>query len=433
MSSFRRISAGAGANVLNLVYVTVITALTVPVLIHAWGVGQYGTWVMVTAIPTYLSLSDFGFATAATNEIAMSVARRDYDQAVKTLHSVWAMNLIVSAIIVGLAVTAGVVMSVFKLQPELALVVPVLAAYAASCLLSRVTLGAFRGGGRYATGTLLYDGLQFIEGALCLLAAWLGGGFLAAASVLLVVRSISILISYITLRNIAPGLPLGLRHASLARLKQLLAPAFASMAVPVALALNMQGVALILGGIVSPTATATLSATRTVSRIAVQVISAVNRALVPELSAASAKGDLAARERILRFNRLLLLGLAVPAAMGFIAFGGKAISIWTSGRIHPPLGVMFSLGAAMAIHCVWFFGTNMLSATNAHSRMAVGLFICSIATVLLAIPLTSIWGIHGAAASVLVGETLCASWYFISSGRSKKDSPSDSLVARATQ
>lgn len=426
MSSLRRISAGAGANIINLVYVTVITALTVPVLIHAWGVERYGAWVMLTAIPTYLSLSDFGFATAATNDIAMNVARGERDEAVEVLQSVWALNLLVGAITLALAIAAATGMLLLHRSPGLAPTVVALAAYAASCLLSRVILGAFRGTGFYTRGTLLYDGMQFLEGCLSLGVALLGGGFFAVATALLAGRLVSTLAASILLRKTNPWMPLGLRRASKSTLRRLLGPAFASMTIPVALALNMQGIALVVGAMISPGATAVLAATRTVSRIAVQVISAINRAMIPELSAASARGDERARQRLLLVNKLMLLVVALPATIGFAVLGRPVIAIWTSGRIHPPLAVVVLLAVAMGLQCIWFFGTNLLSATNGHGRMAPGLLTCSLAAVLLSLPLSRAFGLTGAAASVVLAEVGCVTWFlWVASGRSSRVGTTD--------
>jgi O-antigen/teichoic acid export membrane protein len=421
MSFIRRVSSGAAANVLNLFYVTAITGLTVPALIHAWGVPNYGTWLMLTAIPTYLSLSDFGFATAATNEIAMSSARGDLVRATATLHSVWALNLVACAVIVLVSGLAGFVMYATDFHAEFAAVVPALAAFSAACLLSRVVLGAFRGGGRYATGTLLYDGLQFCEGVLSLIAAFLGLKFLGVALTLLAARAGSTLISYLVLRKTIPHLSLGVSKGTVSQLKDLLPPAFASMSIPVALALNMQGVAVVLGAIVSPAATAALSTTRTVSRIAVQIISALNRALIPELSAASARGDHGARAKILRLNRLVLIAVVLPAAVAFIAVGGPLVSLWTSGRIVPPFPTVAFLGVAMALHCIWFFGTNMLSATNAHGQMAVGLLFASTLTVGLAYVGGHAYGINGVAASIAIGEFCNVVMFYIMQRRAKSN------------
>lgn len=421
MSSLRRISAGAGANVVNLVYQIMVTGLSVPVLTGAWGVEQYGVWVMLTALPAYLALSDFGFSTAATNDIAMHVARGATDNAVRVLHSVWALNLIVAAIVIislGLtAAGASVWLPATSLLASFGWTILLLGAYAVMSMASRTVLGVFRASGFYARGTLIYDTLQFFEGCVSLVVAWFGGGFIGAAAALLIMRLINLAALVVVLGRTVPDLPLGLTQARLETLKALLKPAAASMSIPVSLALNMQGVALVVGLIVSPVATAMLTATRTVSRVAVQVISAVNRATIPELSAASATDDVAAQRRIARINTLMLVLVAGPAAIGFGILGPWAIKIWTGGAIYPSHTVSGLLGLAMLLHCFWFFGTNLLSATNAHGRMAVGLLGASVLTIVLAMGMVRFWGLPGACIAVVVGEAVCVMWFFFVGSR----------------
>lgn len=421
MSSLRRISAGAGANVVNLIYQITVTGLSVPVLTGAWGVERYGLWLMLTAVPAYLTLSDFGFSTAATNDIAMHVARGTTDKAVRVLHSVWTLNLVVCGVIIGGLglIVSGAGLWLPETSPLVAFgwTIVLLGAYAALNMASRTVLGVFRAGGLYARGTLVYDTLQFVEGCISLVVAWFGGGFIGAAAALAIMRLINLFALMLMLRLTIPGLPLGVGHANLETLKRLLKPAAASMSIPVALALNMQGVALVVGLLVSPTATAVLAATRTVSRVAVQVISAVNRAMIPELSAASATDDVAAQRRIVRINTLMLVFAAGPAAFGFGILGPWAIELWTGGAIHPSHVVSWLLGLAMLLHCIWFFGTNLLSATNAHGRMAVGLLGASALTIVLALGLVRFWGLPGACIAVVVGEAACVVWFFVVGSR----------------
>ncbi|QYC09812.1 lipopolysaccharide biosynthesis protein [Brevundimonas nasdae] len=415
MSRAKRVFAGAGANVINLLYVTLVTGLSVPVLTHAWGVRDYGLWVMLSALPTYLALSDFGFSTAATNDIAMNVARDELDTAVQTFQSVWALNLLIGGGVVAAAVLACLGTAMFVGNATITLYAStalILTIYAVACLLSRSFLGALRATGNYAQGSFLNDTFQFVEGCASLAAAYLGGGFLGAATALLAIRLLDILALYGLLRSKVSWLPIGFRHASQRTLKRLIGPAFGSMSIPISLALNMQGVALVVGLAISPTATAVITTSRTVSRIAVQVISAVNRALVPELSAASAQGDHAAIQKIEKLNTVMLVGVAVPAAVFFGVFGSDLIGIWTGGQVAPPQIVVALLGLAMGIHSIWFFGTNLLSATNAHGRMATGLLPSAIVTVVLAKLGSDHWGLEGAAAAVAAGETLCLCWFF---------------------
>ena len=415
MSTIRRISSGTVANIVNLAYATIIVAATVPVLTHAWGVDRYGTWIMLTAIPTYLALSDFGFSTAATNDIAMSFARGETDSSAEVFQSVLILNILVGAAFI--FTTTSIILFINTVFPTLAFpatqkaTIIILTAYAALCMVSRVFLGAFRATGLYTQGTLIYDSVQFAEGAASLLVAFLGGGFLAAASALLLGRALLIAGLSLAQARAIPWLPIGFKRASLASLKRLTVPAFGSLAIPVSLALNMQGVALVVGAVISPSATATLGAVRTASRLAVQVISAVNRAMVPELSAASARGDHKAKAKMLRFNSIMLLGIVVPAAIGFALIGSTFITWWSGGRIHASFGLVAVMALAMALHSVWFFGTNLLSATNSHGSMAPALLLASISAVGLAWILAKPFGLLGAAAAVALAEAACVAFY----------------------
>ena len=78
----------------------------------------------------------------------------------------------------------------------------------------------------------------------------------------------------------------------------------------------------------------------------------------------------------------------------------------------------------MMLHCVWFFGTNLLSATNAHSRMTVGLLASAGITIALAQVFAHFWGLPGACAAVVVGEAICVGWYlFVGARPSPVSSP----------
>ena len=74
---------GQGVNVL-------IQLAGVPLFLHFWGVERYGEWLILSTIPAYLWMSDFGFASVAANDMTMSVARERRDagtQDVSRAHS----------------------------------------------------------------------------------------------------------------------------------------------------------------------------------------------------------------------------------------------------------------------------------------------------------------------------------------------------------
>ena len=68
---------------------TVMQLVGVPVFLHFWSVPLYGNWMVVSAIPSYLSFSSVGFGSVAGNEMTMLVAREDRAAALRVFQSCW--------------------------------------------------------------------------------------------------------------------------------------------------------------------------------------------------------------------------------------------------------------------------------------------------------------------------------------------------------
>src|SRR5712664_3378586 len=90
---------GIAGTVLGPVVTAIVQIVSVPVFLHFWGVKLYGEWLILSAIPTYLMLSDMGFGSVAGNDMTMRVAAGDRDGALETFQSTWALMLMTSALI----------------------------------------------------------------------------------------------------------------------------------------------------------------------------------------------------------------------------------------------------------------------------------------------------------------------------------------------
>src|ERR1700722_7582986 len=83
--------------------------LLAPLLLYLWGIEIYGVWLLLSAIPIALSVSDFGLTTIAKNEMTMRVARKNQQGAIETYQSVFVMLTGIALIIT----VAGVVILPF--------------------------------------------------------------------------------------------------------------------------------------------------------------------------------------------------------------------------------------------------------------------------------------------------------------------------------
>jgi O-antigen/teichoic acid export membrane protein len=413
-----RLLRGVAANALGKVYVALLQLISVPALVGAWGADGYGVWVMLATIPTYLALSDFGFSQAATADMTMQIARGERERANATFQSLWILVLSVGAAIIAAAamilLAATYVLHAPSWLAEHADVLCALTVYAVIAQASRTILTGFHASGQYALGTGVYDALVFSEGLLVIAAALAGGGYFACALVLMCARGLTACLLKLILRKRVPWLRLGLRHASRGELERLWRPAIAAMAIPLSMALNIQGMVLVVGTVLSPAAAATFSAVRTISRVAVQMVGIFGRASMPELSAAVALDKSNRVASILRMNLAVLVLVLVPGAAVFALYGVDIVRLWTGGGIVPDAGFVALMAAGLVVHAIWMLATQMLLAVNRHGRAATLALVVSIATVLAAIPAAQAFGLEGVAVVLLVGDAVLATLGIIS-------------------
>src|SRR5271165_2131798 len=155
IQNFAATSLGPGVNVL-------IQVVAVPIMLKGWGANLYGEWVLMSAIPAYLSISDLGFASAAANDMTMQVAAGDRKGAIQTFQSVSALLgtlslcafALFAAAIYALPVNAMVHITDLP-ESDTRTILSLLALYALSNLFSGVVAAGYRSDGRYAFSVML--------------------------------------------------------------------------------------------------------------------------------------------------------------------------------------------------------------------------------------------------------------------------------------
>ena len=164
--------------------VTVITQLAgVPILLHAWGTQLYGEWLILFAIPAYLSMTDLGFTQSAANDMTARVARGDQPGALAVFQSIGVLVYAIAAL--GVVVTAAVVpwlplaewMNFQAMDTRTAQwVLWLLAAQVLVTLPDGVTHAGFRAGGEYALHFGLHSVVRLLQFAGVWVAALAGDG-----------------------------------------------------------------------------------------------------------------------------------------------------------------------------------------------------------------------------------------------------------------
>lgn len=411
MSTKKRILSGALVNFAGMSMSAAAQIVSVPILTSAWGVEQYGMWLMITTVPAYLALSDLGFASASTSDMTMQIARGHHAHARSTFQSVWLLvNIVSAALLLATIVTvllAPRVSSSALVLSEHRWVLMLLVVYSALSLNARLALAGLRATQNYAFGTMLNQLITLLEVGTTLSIAYCGGSFFDCAVGMVCMQVANILVMFTALHRRAGWLQIGWSHASLPEVRRLWIPAAAAMAIPIALAMNLQGMVIVAGVFVSAAAAATLASVRTVSRVAIQAVGAINRATMPELSAAGAKNDAHSSGRIVALNLASVALILLPGALVFGAVGHRVVEAWTHGAISPTPSFVWLVAVSMVAHGLWYYTSNLMLASNAHTKVTRLLIGVSLGAIVLAMPAANYFNLFGVGLVLMLSELAC--------------------------
>jgi O-antigen/teichoic acid export membrane protein len=434
-----RILKGLGANAYGQLVTAIVQLVGVPVLLHAWGAQLYGEWLILFALPAYLAMTDLGFSQSASNDMTARVARDDRAGALAVFQS---LGVLVYAMVgAGLILTA-VLIPWIPLQEWLRLqameqgsarwTLWLLGAAVLAALANNVNHAGFRANADYALHVGIDATTRLTQFGGVWIVAALGGGVVAAAAVFCGIRILGALCSALLLIHRHPWLRFGLGKARSAELRRLLKPALANVAMPLAQALNVQGMVLVVGIVLGPLAVVVFSTLRTLTRLALQLVLAVAHAVEPELAAAHGCGD-TVRERLLFIHSLRAsLWLAVATAATLLLFGPSILDVWTHGRVamHRTLFAWLLTSAVASV--LWYGALIVLKAANRHTRAAFTYVLASAAAVAFGALLLHWSGqLANAGFSLLVTDAAMAFYALRAAGRLLEAPPLAGLAVAA--
>ena len=425
----RRVRRGIGGYLVSQPIALLIQLAGVPLYLHFWGVDLYGEWLILAAIPAYLSLSDVGFTSATLHAMTMQVAAGDRPAALRYFRTSWWLITAISIVVCG-AVTVGVytlpVAAWFNLGllggDDVALLLTLFALHVVVSLQTGLLNAGFYSEGEYGQGTLFLSLGRLIEFLLVVAAVVAGHGPVGAAAALLVGRVVILVAMGWRLRRVAPWLSLGLFGFSRAAARELFGPAAGFTGYIVGGALNVQGPVLIIGAVFGPAAVVPFATLRTLTRLVPQMLQSISNIVRPEIGIAVGHGDMATTRRLNRYACRLALWVVLAAAIGLSLFGDWIVALWTSGRVTAEQPLFALLLAIMAANAVWTANAWTLQAVN-RVRMQALVYILANGTALVAMGLAGASaGLAGPAIALLAAEIVMAGfvvrWTFAFLGES---------------
>lgn len=365
----KRIRRNLAASVADRLLAAVKQIVLVPVLLHAWGVDYYGVWIMLTAVPTILALSNLGMGTASAVELSHRIAAGKEESVKSLLATAMGMiALVMTTVTLGSAWIAVPLMEWFEIpigvidRPVAA--VTLLFASVTVSTLAQPLEGLWVGRQRAATIILLSVVRQAVEIAGMVAAVMLGAKAVGLAGTILGVNLGWAVLVLGWSRRLLPAT--GHWRIDRSSVREMFLRGTGFQASAVWQALLFQGSLLLTGSLAGPGASAALGTLRTISRVGTQALSILNQSTTPELQTAYGRRDLATCRRLHAVGLVVAGGAATAGSLLLVLAGPLVYRLWTNSAIEVP-GVVWPLLALGVIGnaCWWTSATVLRSANRA--------------------------------------------------------------------
>ena len=388
----------------------------VPLLLSFWGTQLYGEWLMLSALPIYLSISDGGFAGAACREMTMRSGEGERNPILAVFQSTWVLLIEASIVTVILAIgflqfvpvkdwLGFSVMSCAEIEMVfLLLVVHVLVSFQGGLL-----RGGFWIAGCYSNSMYFMALTQLMEFAGLAIMVVLGRGPVQAAFGYLIGRMMGTGLMWMGQRKVSSWLKHGLKHASWTEINRLSKPALSSLAFPLGNALNVQGMRLVVGIVLGPSAVSLFVPLRTLSRVVMQPANIISRLIEPELALAYGSGDSFLFHRLFSKSCQLALWGCLAACTIIGPVSAWFFPEWTDGRLAIRWAAYLLLLLGVIINSLWNTAMMVPYAINRHMHVAIYyILVYGVATVGMGFLGAASIGLSGAALALLVVEIAMA-------------------------
>lgn len=323
---------------------TVITLLdrygSIPILTYYWGLPLLGEWLLMRIVPTYLSMFEAGFPSAAGNKI-VELLGENKQQDAANLYAVTSKIIttisITLMILVFLTLYLGSPKKWLNLQSldHITIMTTILITSLNVILIFRTQLlyALYRSENHQVYWNCIIQLCRFSEFIMVALVSVLGGGVIALASAIMFTRLCAAVYltlmapKKVTLSNIKPN------NTNWNLSKPLLKSGFGFMLIPLAQALNIQGFVWLIGNTLSPAMAAIFNIYRVYSRGIFQIGGITRQALWPELTVSYVKKDQ------ISFGNLLLKSILWTLVISFLGcilsyfLADIILFHWTLGQV----------------------------------------------------------------------------------------------------
>ncbi|MCY0966939.1 lipopolysaccharide biosynthesis protein [Parathalassolituus penaei] len=366
--TFKGLRSGIGANSYGQVVNIVIQLVSVPVFLFFWSAEEYGKWLLLVAIPSYLSMSDFGIANVVSNQMNMLSARGEW----AAVNELFGGTLTLFFIILSAAFVLGG--GIFYFDDASYVVVYVLCLNVILILSGNLIQAVFRCYDRYSSGVYWDVNSRLIEWVSSIVAVSVSKDFVVVALSMLFARVVWLVYAIVYLTKINGDIHF--RFGRIGCISHLIKDSIRFSLIPLSNGINIQGFSILVGSLLGPVYLVVFNSYRTISRMAIQMVSIVSHSAWPKFSRMYGAGGAGIRDLYESLTAYIWVGVIALAICVFV-FYYFFISYWTNGEVvfDPGLSAVFFIYSILGGG--WHLSRILLISTNNHGKLALFMLLAN--------------------------------------------------------
>lgn len=358
--SWNFVAVASGKAILSLRHL-----ILVPFFLNVWGAATYGEWLLVTSIPTFLSLSSLGLGQAARTQIVLDLSDGRKEKA----YGMAIGSMIFMGIFFSLALSITLILSshIFSgvnrdhIQDPSLVFVYLMAGVALTNVVFPLQ-GYWIAGERAAIQQLWNSTLEvFLLVGMLLVLIFQGNPKIMATVSFVITTVWTMTFSVVSLRgvqhyplkwsNLSPCLPM-IRKGLGFQLSNLWQ------------AILFQGFIWAAHRFLGEFGAALWGTIRTLGRSGCQLLSMIGHTIEPELQLSIGHQQFNTARRLLSFQLVLSILISLIFSIAMMAAGPWIYEIWTGGKLTSPYLVWPLMALAMVFNSLWSTSANVHTAFN---------------------------------------------------------------------
>lgn len=357
-------------------FVTIFTQFaSLPIFLLRWTPTQYGMWVVISAIPIYLTIADAGVLTASANLMSMHRAREEIEE-VRRVFKATLLVILILVTVVAVIVGLGLYFFTFGMTEDQRGALFALTLASLLTIASGLFDAAYRPFGKYAKVVHLLNIARLLDWAGMICAVLLGYALTGVAVGFLVGRGVAFIAMYYLATRDVPEIEWKLDGIKVELVKELVRMGGGFISFTIGSLFTLQGMLILVGAQLGGGAVAVFSTSRTLTRLLAQISVLSGKSVAPELAAMYGAKSAHQMSRLSKQMVRIVMSVTVLGAVFLAFFGPKILNLWSRGKLEFDPPVFYVLLGAAVTTAYWQIEAVRLTATNRHQFLA-GVFLIS--------------------------------------------------------